>query len=153
MMFPNMEDLFDKIGLKEVVIKSGKFKDIGSPSRTMTDEEVDILQETIDDVYNQFIQAIVDSRGMKFDQVKQIADGRIFSGRQAKELGLVDELGGFEDAIDLAASLSGIEGKPKIVREKKRDEWWRDLLLNQVLGLFQDRLKVPMGLQYLWIGG
>jgi protease-4 len=153
MMFPNMEDLLGKIGLKEVVIKSGKYKDIGSPSRTMTEEEIGLLQETIDDVYRQFVQAIADGRGMEFDEVQKIADGRIFSGRQAKDLGLVDELGGFEDALDLAVSLAGIKGKPKIVQEKIRDRWWRDLLLGRVLGLFQDRLNFPMGLQYLWIGG
>jgi protease-4 len=113
-------ELLEKYGVRSNVIKSGKYKDIGSPLRNMTEEERQILQEMIDDVYSQFVHAVAEGRQMNESEVLELADGRIFTGRQAKELGLVDELGNFQDAVDLAAELAGIKGKPKMVEYGKK---------------------------------
>ena len=113
-------ELLEKYGVRSNVITSGKYKDIGSPLRNMTAEERQILQEMIDDVYSQFVHAVAEGRQMNESEVLELADGRIFTGRQAKELGLVDELGNFQDAVDLAAELAGIEGKPKVVEYGKK---------------------------------
>jgi protease-4 len=113
-------ELLEKYGIQSIVIKSGEYKDIGSPLRNMTEEERQILQEMIDDIYLQFVRAVAEGRAMDESEVLELADGRIFTGRQAKEMGLVDELGNFQDAIDLAAKLAGIEGKPKVVEYGRR---------------------------------
>lgn len=96
----NFKGLADKLGVQPQVVKSGLFKDIASPYRPMTDEERKILQGLIDDSYDQFVNAVATGRKMKVDDVKKIADGRIYSGRQAKKNGLVDELGSYQDALD-----------------------------------------------------
>lgn len=96
----NFKGLADKLGVQPQVVKSGLFKDIASPYRAMTDDERKILQSLIDDSYDQFVNAVASGRKMKVDDVKKIADGRIYSGRQAKKNGLVDELGSYQDAID-----------------------------------------------------
>ncbi len=150
MTFPNIEELMKKIGLKTEVIKSGKFKDIGSPMREFTEEEKKLLQGVIDDVYDQFVNAVADGRGMDIQKVKELSDGRIFTGRQALEIGLVDKLGSLEDAIELAAELVGIEGKPKIVSERKERNLLFKLLENKVLSYLPNRLHLLPGLQYLW---
>jgi len=119
--FANMEDLLNKIGLKAVVIKSGKYKDLLSPTRQLQDEERALLQEVIDTIHGQFIDAVALGRAMPREKVAAIADGRIFSGEQALRLGLVDELGNLQDAIKKAADLAGIAGKPNVIYpEKKR---------------------------------
>ena len=87
-------------GVEGVVIKSGRFKDVGSPLRKMSDEERKLLQSVMDDVHQQFIQAVADGRSMELSDVEPLADGRIYTGRQAKEARLVDELGDLDDAID-----------------------------------------------------
>jgi protease-4 len=120
MEFSNVEDLLKKIGLRSYVIKSGKHKDIGSPVRKMTPEEKEILQGVIDSVHNQFVRAVAEGRSIEEEKVREIADGRIFSGEQAKELGLVDRLGNLQDAIEIAAEMIGIEGKPVVIYPKKK---------------------------------
>ena len=110
----NLEGLFAKIGYKSDPIKSGKYKDIGSPSRAMTKEEHDLLQALIMDAYGQFVKAVSDGRKIPEEDVRKLAQGQIYSGTQAKELKLVDELGDSEDAIALAGKLGGISGKPKL---------------------------------------
>ena len=109
MKFPNLEEIFTKIGYKSETIKSGKFKDIGASNRTITPEERALLQSVIDTVHQQFINDIAESRSLAVDKVAKVADGRIFSGEQAKELGLIDELGNFHDAILLAAELAQMD--------------------------------------------
>jgi protease-4 len=116
----NVEGLLKKIGVEGVVVKSGKFKDVGSPLRRMSDEERALLQSVMDDVHKQFIEAVAAGRSMEPAAVQALADGRIFTGRQAKEAKLVDELGNLEDAIQLAADLAGIEGEPKVVEPRRR---------------------------------
>lgn len=124
--FMNAEELLGKIGLKGYVVKSGKYKDVGSPLRKMEDEEKKLIQAVIDEVNNQFIKAVAEGRNLKFEDVKAIADGRILTGSQAKEKGLVDELGGLQEAIELSARMAGIEGKPEVIYpEKKALSFWK----------------------------
>jgi protease IV len=134
----NIEELMKKIGVASSVVKSGKFKDIGSPTRKMTDEEKAIIQGIIDDIYNQFVEVIVQNRKMPVQDVLQLADGRIFSGRQAKKLGLIDDLGGFSDAVALAGRLAGIRGKPEVVYGiKRKDSIFRHLTGKMTSLLFE----------------
>jgi protease-4 len=121
MGYTNFEKLLKKIGLLPVVIKSGPYKDVGSPARPMTDEERELLQEVVAKIHQQFIRAIAEGRKLEVSQVKLIADGRIFSGEQAKELGLVDRIGNFEDALKWAGELGGIDGEvvPVYAGDKK----------------------------------
>ncbi len=118
--FVNASELLSKIGLKGYVVKSGRFKDVGSPFRKMEAEETEYLQAVIDGINSQFIKAVAEGRGLKEEDVRAIADGRIFTGEQAKSLGLVDQTGGLSDAIDLGAKLSGIEGRPNVIYPAKR---------------------------------
>jgi len=120
MEIPNIEGLMSKIGVKTEVIKSGRHKDIASVFRKMGKEERIILQGVLDDVHEQFILAVSEGRKMPFDEVKKIADGRIFTGRQALEARLVDELGTLEDAIAAAAKLAGIKGDPEVISKKEK---------------------------------
>jgi protease-4 len=108
--YTNFEALFEKIGLSPVVIKSGEYKDMASPVRKMTDAERKLLQDFSDNVHTQFIDDVAQGRNMPSSQVREIADGRIFSGEKAKALGLVDRLGNLEDAIEWAGRLGGIKG-------------------------------------------
>ena len=119
MELPNVEGLMKKIGVEATVIKSGAHKDLASPFRAMGREERQILQRVMDDVHDQFIQAVSDGRGLEKAAVTAIADGQVFTGRQAKEKGLVDELGSFEDAIMLTGELAGIVGRPSVVEPKR----------------------------------
>jgi len=118
--FMNAEELLSKIGVQGFVVKSGKFKDTGSPLRKMTPEERALIQDVINDVNGQFISAVAEGRGLKEEDVSKIADGRIFSGAQALKHGLVDSLGDLADAIDLSASLAGIKGRPQVIYPEKK---------------------------------
>lgn len=120
MEIPNIEGLMNKVGIKTEVIKSGRHKDIASVFRGRTKEEREILQAVLDDVHEQFINAVAEGRKMVPDDVRKIADGRVFTGKQAKALGLVDELGNLEDAIKSASKLAGIKGEPEVVTKKER---------------------------------
>jgi len=118
--FPNAEGLLDKIGVDFVVITSGPRKDIGSPYREMTEAERAYWQKIIDETYASFVQIVADGRHMTVDEVKPLADGGVYTGRQALELGLVDQLGYEEDAVAKAAELGGITGKPRIIEYENR---------------------------------
>jgi len=130
--FPVAEELFKKIGLKFEVVKRGEVKDIGNMSRSMTRRERESLQSVVDDTYDQFVQVVAENRMMSKEEVLKIADGSIFTGRQAKELGLVDELGNLEDAIRIAGEMAGIEGPPKTIKERRRKVTLFDLLTQQI---------------------
>ena len=156
MEFPDAENLLKKIGVKFVVVKSGRFKDTGSFARSMTEEELAQLRRTVNDVYEQFLdevwegrrepikEAVARLRGVPVSKVparearqflRDIADGRVMSGREAREAGLVDELGGFDDAIETAMRVAGLHGRPIIVSERRRKEpGWADLLGSWFLG-------------------
>jgi protease-4 len=140
MEFTNSEELFKKIGIKGVVLKSGEHKDIGSPFREMTPEEKKIIQEVIDNVHQQFVQAVVKGRKMDQEKVMQIADGRILTGEQAKQIGLVDQIGNLQDAIDIVAKMVGIEGKPNILYPKRRFSLW-ELLVREATSAVLDTLN------------
>ncbi len=120
MEFANLEELFNKIGVSAFVLKSGEYKDMGSPLRKMTPQEKELLQDFIDNVHRQFVTAVAESRNMPEENVQAIADGRIMSGEQAQELGLLDSLGNLEDAISLAAKLGGIKGEPSVFYAAKK---------------------------------
>jgi protease-4 len=119
MEFPVLEELLKKIGVRFEVIKSKEHKDIGSPFRQLSERERGLLQDVVIDVYDQFVEATCESRGLPRDSVLQFADGRILTGRQAKNIGLVDTLGSFEDAVNIAGDLIGID-KPFLIYPQKR---------------------------------
>ena len=133
MQMANIEGLLKKVGVDYVVVKAGSYKDIGNFARTMTPEERKILQALLDDVYSQFVDAVAEGRGLDRKQVLAFADGRIYSGQQAQALKMVDDLGGFEDAVEAAGKLANISGRPKLLYPKKRFSF-RDLLESR-LGL------------------
>ncbi|MCK5186247.1 MAG: signal peptide peptidase SppA [Deltaproteobacteria bacterium] len=116
----NIEELLSKIGLKREIVKSGKYKDIGSMTRPMTEEEEAILQGFSDNIYYQFVDAVAEGRDMKREEVLKLADGRIFTGEQAIKLGLIDRLGNLQDTISMTGEMVGIEGEPKVVYPKKK---------------------------------
>ncbi len=153
MQFTNVEELLGKVGLKSQVVKSGLHKDIGSPMRSMSSADREILQSLIDDVYEQFVQAVAESRQMDPDKVRQLADGRIFTGRQALEAGLVDELGGYQDAIRVAAELAGIEGKPKVVYPIADKQELLEYFIQETAQLVKQSVQNgDAGLQFFWSG-
>ncbi len=119
MEFANIEKLLEKIGVRGVVVKAGEYKDVGSPFRDMSEPEKKILQDVIDDVHSQFIKAVAEGRNMQEADVRAIADGRIFTGRQALDLKLVDQLGDLTDSIKVAGDLVGIKGKPRVIEKRK----------------------------------
>ncbi len=125
----NVQRLFEKLGVKGTVIKAGTYKDIGSSIRDMTQEERQILKDMLDDVHQQFISAIAVGRKMDEAAVRKLADGRVYSGAQAQRLGLVDQIGDFQDAITIAAKAGGISGEPRLVQAQTRKKsWWQQLL-------------------------
>jgi protease IV len=129
----NIEELLKKIGLRSNVVKSGKHKDIGSPLRPMTEEERKLLQEVLDSIHEQFIQAVAEGRNIPVEKIRLLADGRIFSGDQAKSMGLIDFLGNLEDAIILAAQMGGIKGEPDVIYPEKKRFSVLDLILQETI--------------------
>jgi len=119
MEFIQLQDLLKKIGVSMEVIKSGEFKDIGSPHRKMSKREMELLKELISEIQNQFVDAVARGRNLSVEKVREIADGRILSGARAKDLGLVDSLGNFRDAVDLTKEMTGIKGDAALVYPKK----------------------------------
>lgn len=148
MEVPNMKGLLDKLGIKSEVVKSGKHKDIASIFRGIGPEERVILQGVMDDVHAQFIEAVSEGRKMPIEDVRKIADGRVFSGRQAREAGLVDEIGDLDVAVKTAAKMAGIEGEPEVVTKKERS------LLLELLGGAREqtlRLLPQVEMKYLYL--
>jgi protease-4 len=115
MEFANLSGLYNWVRVERYVVKSGPYKDIGSEARAMTAPEKEIIQSMIDNVYGQFKRAVAKGRNLKLEQVAELADGRIFSGEQAVKNGLADELGGLDDAVELAGKLSGFKGKAEML--------------------------------------
>ena len=149
MAFSNAKGLMEKIGLQPEIIKAGKYKDIGSPARAMTQNEKNLLQSVVTDVHQQFIEAVANGRDISIAEVTKIADGRILTGRQAYSLNLVDQLGGLQASIDQLANKVGIIGPPIIIKEKPRAgllDWILQTTINQPL---VDHSSIP-SLQYTW---
>ncbi|MBA4422720.1 MAG: signal peptide peptidase SppA [Syntrophus sp. (in: bacteria)] len=154
MHFADVQELMKKVGVRSSVVKSGKFKDIGSPVRDMTPEEKQLIQGLVDDIYDQFVRTVSEDRKIPLEKILSLADGRIFSGRQALHLKLVDELGGLQDAVLLAGRLAGIEGKPAVVyTAKKKITFWRYLIENTtsvISGEIRKNMLESQGAQYLF---
>ena len=138
--FANIEDLLGKIGLKSVVIKSGKYKDILSPTRELQSDEKALIQSVIDSIHGQFIDAVARGRKMPRKQVADIADGRIFSGEQAKAAGLVDELGTLQDAIVFAAEKTGLDADSDVIRPEKKRISILDYILDESISKITEML-------------
>jgi protease IV len=141
MQMANLENLMKKVGVEYVVIKAGQYKDMGNVSRPMTPEERRVLQALLDDVHRQFIDAVAEGRKLDRSRVVSFADGRVFSGAQAKTLGMVDELGGLEEALDRAAKLAGLPSPPKVVQPRRRFSIM-DLVRSQI-GLGKASVLMP----------
>lgn len=142
MQFINLSGVYEWAKVSRIHITSGKFKDTGTDIRSMTAEEKQLLQGMVDNVHSQFVQAIVDGRNMRNQKVSELADGRIYSGEQAFKAGLVDNLGGLKEAVDLAKELADIEGEPKLVYpQKKRQRFFVELFSTRWLNW------LPAGLQ------
>jgi protease-4 len=149
----NYGDLFAWAKLKDVTFKTGEFKDTGSPTRPLTDREKTYFQGLIDEMYVDFVDAVATGRKMDVEAVRAIADGRVFTGRDAKQKKLIDEIGNFQDAVDLTASLAGITGKPNLLRSTRERVTLLDLLTGDVsrLNVFGTQaLKSQVRFQYLW---
>ncbi|MCL4467957.1 MAG: signal peptide peptidase SppA [Deltaproteobacteria bacterium] len=140
MEFFDVGDLLKWAKVKSEVVKSGKFKDIGSPFRAMKPDEKAYLQSVIDDVLLQFKTVVSENRHIPMNKVTAIADGRIFAGDQALKLGLVDKLGGLHTAKELTAKLSGIKGEPKLVYPSPPRQDFYSLLANSIANVVEERL-------------
>ena len=159
MPYSNWEELYRKIGVQSEKIKSGPHKDILSPERPITPAERAIIQKMVDDMYEQFVTVVAEGRNLDPAKVRQIGDGRIYTGKQAKELGLVDELGNLYDAIDGAAAIAGIQGKPRLKEYGKRNPWemlfggesslnWESILFRQLKN--DSPLTAPLAMPERW---
>ena len=149
----NYGDLLKWAKLKDVVLKTGEFKDTGNPSRELTPAEQAYLQSLIDNMFGQFVQAVADGRGMKFDDVKAIANGKVWTGKEALAMKLIDDTGDFEAVVKDTAKSVGISGEPTLVRPEKDRRTLLDLLLGDVSKYLPDREKMleqQVGFYYLW---
>jgi len=151
--YANWEELYKKVGVYQEKIKSGPHKDILSPERAMTNEERVIIQVMVDDIYNQFVGVVAEGRHMDESAVRKLADGRIYTGNQAKQLGLVDELGNMYDAIDGAAELAGIAGKPEIKEYGKQSPWNMLFGANEQVGSLLEKVILNQAKNALSSGG
>jgi len=149
----NFADLMESAKLKDVVFKTGEFKDTGSPSRALTENEKKYFQGLIDDMYVQFLEAVASGRKLDLQEVRSLADGRVFTGRDAKGRKLVDEIGNFQDAVDLTAKLAGISGKPRLIRLSRRRVTLLDVLttdLSRFVPFNGQSMKSQIKFQYIW---
>ena len=149
----NYGDLLKWAKLKAIVMKAGQFKDTGNPTREMTPAEQQYLQSLIDDMHSQFIQAVADGRKMKFQDVKAIADGKVWTGQQATSMKLIDQVADFQAAVKDTAKSVGISGEPTLVRPEKERKTVLDLLFGDVSEYLPTREKLMeqhVGFYYLW---
>src|ERR1022692_989001 len=149
----NYGDLLKWAKLKDVVIKSGEFKDTGNPSRDLTPAEQAYMQSLIDNMFGQFVQAVADGRSMKFNDVKTIANGKVWTGEQALSMNLIDNVGDFEAAVKDTAKSVGISGDPTLVRPDKDRKTMLDLLTGDISQWIPGREKMleqQVGFYYLW---
>ena len=149
----NYGDLLKWAKLKDVVIKTGEFKDTGNPSRDLTPAEQAYMQGLIDNMFGQFIKAVADGRGMKYEDVKAIANGKVWTGQQALDMKLIDSIGDFQKVVDDTAKMVGIRGEPTLVKPEKDRRTLMDLLLGDVSQYIPTREKLmeqQVGFYYLW---
>jgi protease IV len=149
----NYGDLMEWAKIKDVVLKTGEFKDTGSASRPLTEREKTYFQALIDDMYVQFVEAVAGGRNLEIQEVRALADGRVFTGRDAKDKKLVDEIGNFQDAVDVTAKLAGISGKPRLIQLTRQRVTLLDVLtsdLSRIMPFQGKALKTQIRFQYLW---
>ncbi len=146
----NFEELLDKVGLRSEVIKSEAYKDTLSPTRTMQADERALIQAVVDNIHTQFVKAVAEGRSLPIEKVLAIADGRILSGEQAREAGLVDELGNLYDAIQAAAKLAGLEGKPDVLYPPKKKPSLLEFLLETRLNTLFEQYR-GMSAEYMMV--
>jgi protease-4 len=149
----NYGDLLKWAKLKSIVFKTGEFKDTGDPTRDLTPAEQAYLQSLIDNMFGQFVQAVADGRSMKVDDVKAIANGKVWTGEQALSMKLIDNVGDFEAAVKDTAKSVGISGEPTVVRPERDRRTLLDLMLGDVSQYLPDTEKIleqHVGFYYLW---
>ena len=149
----NYGELLRWAKLKQVTIKAGEFKDTGDPSRELTPAERDYLQGMINDMHSQFIRSVAEGRRMKFEDVQQIANGKVWTGEQALGLHLVDQIGGFQDALKDTAKAVGIKEEPTVVKPEREKRTLWDLLFGDASDLIPNPAKLlqqNVGFYYLW---
>ena len=149
----NYGDLLKWAKLKDVVVKTREFKDTGNPARDLTPSEQAYMQALIDNMFGQFIQAVADGRKMKFDDVKAIANGKVWTGEQALSMKLIDQVGDFESAVNDTAKSVGIKGEPTLVRPDRDRKTMLDLLTGDISQWIPGREKMleqQVGFYYLW---
>jgi len=149
----NYGQLLQWAKLKDMTLKAGEFKDTGSPTRDMTPAEREYLQGMIDNMHGQFIQAVADGRNMKFEDVKSIANGKVWTGQQALPMKLVDQLADFQAAVDDTAKAVNIKGEPVLVRPEKDRKTLSDLLFGDISDWIPTREKLMdqhVGFYYMW---
>jgi protease IV len=152
--FLQLKNALDKLGVGVKTIKSGKLKDSGSSTRQMTEEDEQYFQQLMDDVHQQFIGVVEEERELDHDVAVELADGRVYTGEQALEIGLVDTLGTYEDALAITADLCGISGEPSIVRERKRRSFWDGMwgdVGESLTNLKQELTSMP-SMSYRYVG-
>jgi protease IV len=149
----NYGDLLKWAKLKNIVLKTGEFKDTGNPARDLTSAEQAYMQSLIDNMFGQFVQAVADGRGMKFEDVKSIANGKVWTGEQALSMKLIDNVGDFEAVVKETAKSVNISGEPTLVHPEKDRKTLLDLLLGDVSRYIPDTEKMleqHVGFYYLW---
>ena len=149
----NYADLMQWAKVKAIVFKTGEFKDTGSGTRALTEDEKKYFQGLIDDMYVQFVEAVASGRKLDLQEVRSLADGRVFTGRDAKSRKLIDEIGNFQDAVDLTAKLAGIAGKPRLIRRSRQRVTLLDVLttdLSRLASFNGQGMKSEIKFQYLW---
>ena len=154
MEFVQLEDLFKKLGVGLEVVKTGEFKDIGSPHRKMSERDRELIAGLTQEIQTQFVEAVAQGRNLPVEKVREVADGRVLSGARCKELGLVDQLGNFMDAVDLAKQVSGIEGEVTLVYARKsRGLLWSLLFDDSAESLYGlARTFLQSRVEYRWDG-
>ncbi len=153
MEFVRVEDLLNKIGIRLEVLKSGEFKDIGSPHRELTERDRKLISSIITDIQGQFVQAVASGRNLSVEKVKEIADGRVFSGAKAKDLDLVDVLGNFHDAVNVAKEIAGITGDATLIYPRKgRMEIWEAFVEGTAQSVVRALQAIKPRLAYEWGG-
>ena len=149
----NYGDLVRWAKMKDIVLKTGEFKDTGIPTRDLTPAEREYLQKLIDNMFGQFIHAVAEGRKLKEEDVRALADGRVWTGEQAKQLKLIDEFGDFQAAVEDTAKSVGIKGEPSLEHPEKQRRTLLDVLFGDVSEYLPDRAKLMqsnVGFYYLW---
>ncbi|MFC1550671.1 signal peptide peptidase SppA [Candidatus Neomarinimicrobiota bacterium] len=148
--YPVAVELLDKIGLRFETLTSGDLKDAGSPTRPVTDKDRDFFQSVINDLHDQFIKAVSKGRSIEMSEVSKLADGRIFTGEQAIKLGLIDTIGTYEDAIQIAGEIAGIPGKPNTIQLRKESKTIFDFLLGYAKQNIESWKSITPAYRWQW---